>query len=103
MTNYIIVDTPGGDIWVEIDEKMDTSGIILVSVKDSASRSFKTAIEAMIGNVKLLLQKAQELSPEEIEVSFGLSIGAEAGLPIFGLAKANGEANYSITLKWKSD
>jgi hypothetical protein len=37
--------------------------------------------------------------PQEMEISFGVTIGAEAGLP--ALTKASGEATFAVRALWK--
>jgi hypothetical protein len=49
------------------------------------------------------LENLEALGPEETKVSFDIKVGVEGGTPFFGLAKASGEASYTVTLKWKSN
>ena len=35
-------------------------------------------------------------------MTFGMSVGVEASTPVFALAQVNGEASYTVTLKWQS-
>ncbi len=100
MSHYIPVKTPGGVIWAEVEEKSE--GIETVSAK-KALASFEETAEALKENAEFLLKTLESLAPQEVEVSFGIKAGAEAGTPFFGLAKASGEASYTVTIKWKSD
>lgn len=100
MSHYIPVTTPGGVVWAEVEEKSE--GIETVAAK-RALASFEETAEALKENAKFLLKTLEELAPQEVEVSFGIKAGAEAGTPFFGLAKASGEASYSVTIKWKSE
>jgi hypothetical protein len=103
MERYIPVETPGGTIWVEVDGDIDPRGLTLTASSDKAFKTFKEAAQALKGNAQFLLDMLEDLSPEEMEIEFGIKVGAEAGTPFFGLAKTSGEANYTITLKWVAD
>ena len=100
MTRFIPIETPGGTIWAEVEEIAGTDSLTLTTNK--AFQSFDQAVQAMRQNAGVLLASLQDLAPEEIEVSFGVKVGAEAGTPFFGLAKASGEASYEVKLTWKS-
>ncbi len=69
----------------------------------AATTMFEEAIGSVMRyNVKALLQAIRGLpvedQPKSMEVTFGLKATAEAGYP--AVAKAGGEANYTITLTW---
>ncbi len=100
MTNFIPIETPGGTIWAEVEEVDNTDSLTLTS--NPAAQSFNEAVQALRQNAGVILASLQDLAPEEIEVSFGVKVGAEAGTPFFGLAKASGEASYEVKLTWKS-
>ena len=102
MNRYIPIETPGGTIWAEIEETPGSEGIELTGWGTKALKSFEDTVDALKKNAQYLLNAIQELGPEEVEVSFGIKVGAEAGTPFFGLAKASGEGSYTITYKWKS-
>lgn len=101
--HYIPVETPGGIIWAEVEEKDNTQGLVLTSIQDQAFKSFKDVATALKHNAQFLLGALKGLGPQEVEMSFGIKVGAEGGVSFFGLAKASGEANYTVTLKWKPD
>ncbi len=103
MSKYIPVETPGGTIWAEIDANSDNAGLVLTSVQDKAVESFEEVTNSLKKNAQFLLNSLAELAPTEVEVSCGIKVGAEGGNTFFGLAKASGEASYTITLKWKSE
>lgn len=102
MSRFIPVETPSGTIWAEIEENPETQGIILTGRSDSAFRRFEDAARALKENADYLIQMFADLAPKEVSISFGISVGAEAGNPIFGLAKVSGQASYSVTLKWEA-
>jgi hypothetical protein len=64
---------------------------------DSLEQSLDSVKRLATSVVQKLRQSAPE-APNEIQVSFGLKVVAE--LQAFAIAKASGEANYTVTLKW---
>lgn len=102
MNQFIPVETPSGIIWAEIEETPEAQGIILTGRADSAFRRFEDAARALKENADFLMKMFADLSPQEVTISFGISVGAEAGNPIFGLAKVSGQSSYSVTLKWQT-
>ena len=102
MNQFIPVETPSGIIWAEVEENSETQGIILTGRTDRAFHKFEDAARALKGNADFLIKMFADLSPQEITISFGISVGAEAGNPIFGLAKVSGQSSYSVTLKWQT-
>ena len=103
MSNFISVDTPGGPIWVEVEQSIDSESVELVSARADILRKFEDTVNALKENANFILKALEPLAPDEIEASFGITVGVEAGMPIFGLAKASGEASYTVTIKWKSE
>lgn len=99
MAIFIPIETPNGTIWAEVDETPETGSLTLTSPK--AHRSFQEAVMVMKENAKNILSTLHELGPEEVEIAFGVKVGAEGGIPLFGLAKASGESSYSVKLTWK--
>lgn len=102
MNRYIPVETPGGLIWAEVEETDKSKNLTLTSSQDKTLRTFPETVKALRENAKFLLKTLEDLSPQEMEVSFGVKVGVEAGAPFFGLAKASGEGSYTVTLKWKA-
>lgn len=95
------MDTPAGQIWIEVDESQDF-GVELVASPHDTIRSFQGMVDALKSNAEYIVSTLKELGPAEIEATFGIVAGAEAGIPLFGLAKASGEANYTVKLTWKN-
>lgn len=101
MGNFVQIDTPGGLIWAEVDFLDDKELKLLGAPQDKASRTFRDAVDSLKANAQLIFQElSSELGPSEIEISFGITVGVEAGSTLFGLAKASGEASYSVVMKW---
>ena len=88
--------------------KTGTEGPIKVSAGDKKSGAvakaqitFEEALESVkpsiLGFVGLIDGLAKK--PDNVELSFGLKVAGEVGL--FAVAKASGEANYTLKLTWK--
>lgn len=92
----------GTSMLVEIEEP-DQGGIVRASrsdgVIDKAHQTLEKSLEKVKPAAQVVIQKLRELheAPDEIQVSFGLKLSAEAGAV---LASGGIEANYTVTLKW---
>ena len=62
---------------------------------EQALSKIRPAIEKVIAMLRGLIQK-----PDEVEMEFGFSLSAEAGVII---ASASTQANYRVTLRWKEE
>ena len=60
---------------------------------EQALSKIRPATEKVITTLRNLIQK-----PDEVEMEFGFSLSAEAGVII---ASASTQANYRVTLRWK--
>lgn len=103
MSQYTTVETPGGIIWVEVDDQISKKALVPASTGNRALTTFEEALTALKTNAKKVFDAVEELAPNEVEISFGIMAGAEGGNTFFGLAKVSGEASYTVTLKWKYD
>lgn len=87
---------------VEIDEP-EQGGLVGASRTGNAIAKAQQTLEESLERVKpaaqSVIDKLRKLNdpPDEVEVSFGLKLSAEAGVV---LAAGGMEANYSVTLKW---
>jgi hypothetical protein len=102
MTQFVTVESPGGVIWVEIEQDDEVDNLTLSSTQERALSSFQEATKALKSNAQYILKNLEDISPDKVEISFGIKVGAEAGSPFFCLAKASGEANYSVKITWKN-
>jgi hypothetical protein len=100
MSHFVSVETPGGAIWVEVPENINTEGIELVASREQINKSFEESAQALKKNAQYLMDLLSSLGPTEVKVTFGITVGVEMGTPIFGLAKASGNASYNIELRW---
>jgi len=92
----------GTSMLVEIEEP-DQGGLVKASRSDNVVAKAYQTLEKSLEKVKpaaqFVIQKLRELhdAPDEVQVSFGLKLSAEAGAV---LASGGVEANYIVTLKW---
>ncbi|MCB8924072.1 MAG: hypothetical protein H6652_00440 [Ardenticatenaceae bacterium] len=102
ISNYVPVTTPSGQtIWIEIEETVQEDGFSLASGEGKkVLKGFQETVEALKDNAGFVLEQLKGLAPKEVEVEFGITVGVEGKTPFFALAKATGEANYTIKLKW---
>jgi hypothetical protein len=107
MKKLIEFNTENGDcLIVEVDiVDLQTDEIIPVSRNDYIITKAQMTFERAIDNIKpvasTIISKLRSLGdkPDEVEVSFGIKMNAEAGAIV---ASAGLEANYLVKLKWKS-
>ncbi len=92
----------GTSMLVEIEEP-EQGGVVKASrsdgVIDKAHQTLEKSLEKVKPAAQFVIQKLRELhdAPDEVQVSFGLKLSAEAGAV---LASGGVEANYIVTLKW---
>jgi hypothetical protein len=92
----------GTSMLVEVEEP-EQGGVVKASrsdgVIDKAHQTLEKSLEKVKPAAQVVIQKLRELheAPDEIQVSFGLKLSAEAGAV---LASGGIEANYTVTLKW---
>lgn len=95
----------GTTILIEIDEP-ELGGLVKASrageVIAKAQQTLEESLRKVQPAAQFVIQQLRKLhdSPDEIQVSFGLKLSAEAGAV---LAAAAAEANYSVTLKWAKE
>jgi hypothetical protein len=66
-------------------------------VAATATESFESAVDRLLPAVRAIGERMKQLAPEELTVALGVKLTAEAGVIV---AKAAGEANFTVTLKW---
>lgn len=92
----------GASMLVEVEEP-EQGGVVKASrsdgVIDKAHQTLEKSLEKVKPAAQVVIQKLRELHevPDEIQVSFGLKLSAEAGAV---LTSGGIEANYTVTLKW---
>jgi Trypsin-co-occurring domain 1 len=102
----VLVDTvvrykvgEGSSVLVEVDE--DTYGVEAVSRTSEGVLEAGQRLESALGSVRDAAQAALDamsmLSPETVEVEFGIKLAGEAGALI---AKASAEGHFTVRLSW---
>jgi hypothetical protein len=84
----------------ELADGATRRGLSSSSVVERAQTSFEDALEKAQPMASGLVSKLRGIadSPDEVQVEFGLSLSAQAGVVL--MAGANAGANYKVTLKW---
>lgn len=114
MPQYIEFGTADGQaLLVEVDEReaVAPAGVAKAGLLDhrrgdvvaSARKSFDDAVRTVVSqNVESFTVALRELaqSPDEVELAFALKATGEVGN--FAIAKAGGEANFTIRLVWRA-
>lgn len=94
----------GSELWVEVAEQDDGRPTKAASsdgnnVVLAAQRRLEEALGPVKQSLTALVAGVSSFASDEVEITFGIKATGEAGW--FAIAKASGEVNYSITLKWK--
>jgi hypothetical protein len=89
----------GSSVLVEVDE--DTYGVEEVSRTSDGVLKAGQTLESALGSVrdaaKAALDALTKLSPETLEVEFGIKLAGEAGALI---AKTSAEGHFTVRLSW---
>jgi len=93
----------GETILVEVNE-LENGGMELATpttVIEKAQYTFGQALDKIKPIAETIIDKLRDLRhrPDEVQVTFGVKLTAEAGALI---AAASAEGNYEIVLTWKS-
>ncbi|MFD9106985.1 CU044_2847 family protein [Streptomyces bottropensis] len=93
---------PGSSVLVETDEAIygtETVSRLPDGVIEAGHR-LEEALAGVRGVAKASIESLRELSPETIEVEFGVKLTAGADALI---AKASGEGHFTVKLSWSPD
>lgn len=111
MAHYIRFTTADGTtilVEADADEVLAPEGVpkgfgeALQRTVGQATTSFEGALENLVRhNAEALVRSVRSLPevPDEVEVTFGLTATGEVGS--FAVAKASGQAAYTLKLAWK--
>jgi hypothetical protein len=94
----------GESVVVELEDDQ-LAGFAPAAVKPGevaarATESFEAAIDKLAPALQAIGTRMRQLAPDECTVAVGVKLTAESGVII---AKASGEANFTVTLKWSKD
>lgn len=95
----------GGRIVFEAPEDLTPAGVTLAArpgeVIEQAGETIEAAIDRALTPVaKALRAQFEALAPDEVTVTLGLTLSAEAGLII---SKMSGEAAITVTMSWSRE
>lgn len=95
----------GESIFVEVDEQESGAtkrASSVGNVIEDAQQNFKQALSSVRSATEAAIIQLRDLhtKPNEIEMEFGFNLSGEFGAII---AKVTTEANYKVTLRWKSE
>jgi hypothetical protein len=94
----------GATLLVEADAPVEM-GVVKASreiagnVINAANLSFEDSLAGVRRSAEILVEQLRSLHTEEITVTFKLKATGQLG---FAIARGSLEANYEVTLKWKS-
>jgi hypothetical protein len=102
----VLISVPleaGGTVIVEAPEEL--GGVVKAArpgeVVKQAGETLEDALEnTLVPVARAVLGRLTEIGPQEVEVSLGLKLSAEAGVVI---SKVAGEASLVVKLTWKRD
>jgi hypothetical protein len=90
----------GAAVVVEMEEEqagLVPAGRRAGEIAREAAQTFEEAIASILPAAEIVTRELRKLTPDELGVELGIKLTAEAGAVI---AKAGGEANFKVTLKW---
>ncbi len=91
----------GASIFAEVD--LPDAAIGQASASDKVVQAIKTfdaALDDVMPAAEKVVSKLRTLSPQEIEVEFGIKLSAKLGA-VF--ASAGGDATFTVRLSWSRD
>ncbi len=104
MSVLISVPLENGDsIVVEAPEELTPAGVVRASrpgeVVKQAGETLEEALDkTLVPVARAVIDRIQGLGPQEVEVTLGLKVSAEAGVV---LSKIAGEATLAVKFTWK--
>ncbi len=101
----VLVSIPlenGESVVFEASDDLSVGGMVLAAKPDEvierAGRTLEEALDkTLVPVAQAVMTRLAELKPQEVEVTLGLTLSAEAGVII---SKVAGEASISVKFKW---
>lgn len=94
----------GGSVYVEAESPAGevTRGMRARELAGEASQTLESALASVQPAAVAIVERLRGLAdtPDEIQLRFGIQLSAEVGAFV---AKASGDANFSVTLRWKRE
>jgi hypothetical protein len=93
----------GGRLLVQVSDAELPGDLQLASMRPGevvarARQSLEQSLDLIKPAVRAVLDRLVAMSPDEVNVEFGLTLGAETGLVV---AKGTSEMHFAVTLAWK--
>jgi predicted RNase H-like HicB family nuclease len=88
----------GGSVVVQIDEP-DIGGTVRAARGDTieqAKETLEDALNKVLPAARSIVEKLEGMRPNEVEVTFGISLSFKAGAFI----TAGTDANFGVTVRW---
>ncbi len=82
----------------ELPGDLELAGARPGEVVARARQSLEQALDQIKPALRAVLNRLVAMSPDEISVEFGLTLGAETGVVV---AKGTSEMHFAVTLGWK--
>jgi len=111
-----VIEVEGARVYL-IEVPVEAGGRLLVQVSDTelpgdlqlasprpgevvarARQTLEQALDQIKPAVSAVLDRLKAMSPDEVSVEFGLTLGAETGMVV---AKGTAEMHFAVTLAWK--
>jgi hypothetical protein len=91
----------GGRLVVQVAEEDLPGNLVPASRREIVARaeqSLEKALEQLKPGVRAVLDQMASLGPDQVEVEFGVILGAETGIVV---AKGTSEVHFTVSLTWK--
>jgi len=102
MPKFIETQIGSSNIYVEVSENAETRDEQECGVLNKKI-SFENVVEDVKEAAKCVFDSFQDIGIEEIEIEYGIKLGAKGGVSFWGIAEVSSDANFSVKLKWKKN
>jgi hypothetical protein len=95
----------GRSIVVEAPEELSPAGVVRAArpgeVVKQAGETLENALDnTLVPVARAVMSRLDQIAPDGVEVTLGLTVSAEAGVVI---SKVAGEASFEVKLTWKRE
>lgn len=96
MSNYVTLMLD--DVQARIEVPKNDSGYQNDSPISEAVINLKEQMEPLMKVATYIVDQAKKVTPDELELNFGITVSGEGGVLCF--AKAGIEAQFNVTMTW---
>lgn len=89
-----------GDVHARVEVQDNFSGAHNDGPMSDAVIRLNEQMEPLMKIAQYVVEQTRLVSPDEVELNFGITVGSEGGFLCF--AKAGIEAQFNVTMTWKS-